>query len=870
MPAKKNYKYLLFLMLGFVLALTACNPTPTPQPTIYNPGCDVPNLINNLNSINQNQEPAVINLDPGCIYTLTQVDNTINAGPITIHNGLPLITKTITINGNNATIDIQGPAMGHFYIQPSGDLELYDLTLSNGSRPVGGAVINLQGDFFASRTTFLNNVAYPDGDLVGRGGAVYNDSGRVRIIDNSHFQENHAGELLTTSLNLGGAIFNVNGALVVTDSSFHQNFAAGQGGAIYSMKDASDEAGEFITINEAEFLENYAFDNGGALMLVDESSTVFIVRSEFRDNRADNSGGAMFAVRSNVEGTKNEFWRNSAIYGGAVYTKRPGEGDDSKYLSEQSNFIQNTASEIGGAIFSESTDITMDKGLFMLNTANSCGAFSNGGDPSIDIIAGDLFTVPRIMSSTQLTETHFYDNEALQSHGGAVCHVMGELSFQDSYLQQNRAVSMGGALLLLDTNQLSNMNINYNTTDERGGGIAIGHPWVSTGFMAITEIIRPHINTIITGSSFIGNETTSWGGAIYSNPLPGSVSISSSTFSGNEARHGGGIYSRYGHMYITNSTFSGNSAFDGGGFINYPLRLSSPDIEITHSTFAYNVATQEEEMFENTNWGGGAVNLADKASIENSLFVDNLPMDCQLENGMNYSGTENYSTDGTCGGTVEPNPMIGPLLDNGGGTGTHALLPGSPLIDVLSGCAGLTDDQRGIPRPKGSACDPGAYEFDPSDPPIPPPMPETSDCDPFAGMEVSLLTLGLPEDTMQLPVVLRVDGEIPGLNPEAMNGSPLYEYNAQLGDYQAYKCGLQGYPDRLYCMFQMLPGSPGLALNFQLTLEGCDDPVYVQPLVSIPEPVVSCRADMNKVNCEAAGGTYSESRDTSASTCICP
>jgi len=123
-------------------------------------------------------------------------------------------------------------------------------------------------------------------------------------------------------------------------------------------------------------------------------------------------------------------------------------------------------------------------------------------------------------------------------------------------------------------------------------------------------------------------------------------------------------------------------------------------------------------------------------------------------------------------------------------------------------------------------------------PPPPPPAPPLSDrCQLFAEMEVSFVLLGLPEDTRNLPVYLKVkEGSIPGLGPETMNGAGLYEYSAKLGDIQAYQCGLQGFPDRLYCMFNMPQGAEGTALNFELRLNNCEDPVYTLPMVSIPEP----------------------------------
>ncbi len=59
---------------------------------------------------------------------------------------------------------------------------------------------------------------------------------------------------------------------------------------------------------------------------------------------------------------------------------------------------------------------------------------------------------------------------------------------------------------------------------------------------------------------------------------------------------------------------------------------------------------------------------------------------------------------------INTEPRLGPLADNGGPTLTQALLPGSPAIDAGVAVAGVTTDQRGVPRPQGRAPDIGAFE----------------------------------------------------------------------------------------------------------------------------------------------------------------
>ena len=79
-------------------------------------------------------------------------------------------------------------------------------------------------------------------------------------------------------------------------------------------------------------------------------------------------------------------------------------------------------------------------------------------------------------------------------------------------------------------------------------------------------------------------------------------------------------------------------------------------------------------------------------------------------------------TDGSSGwvasdltGTIAAplDPLLAPLGNYGGPTQTMALLPGSPAIDAGSNAliaAGVTTDQRGLPRIVNGTVDIGAYE----------------------------------------------------------------------------------------------------------------------------------------------------------------
>jgi hypothetical protein len=142
-----------------------------------------------------------------------------------------------------------------------------------------------------------------------------------------------------------------------------------------------------------------------------------------------------------------------------------------------------------------------------------------------------------------------------------------------------------------------------------------------------------------------------------------------------------------------------------------------------------------------------------------------------------------------------------------------------------------------------------------------------SKCNPFYEMDLSLVLLKIRPDTMSLPLYMKTDGGVPGLVPPDESG--IWEYYALLGDIESNSCGLQGFDDRLYCMFTLSPDAPGQALDFYLYRKECEDPVFVQTNLTIPDLPVICTEDLDQEACKAAGGTMSTEL-TRAPYCICP
>jgi hypothetical protein len=190
------------------------------------------------------------------------------------------------------------------------------------------------------------------------------------------------------------------------------------------------------------------------------------------------------------------------------------------------------------------------------------------------------------------------------------------------------------------------------------------------------------------------------GGGIHNH---GQLTLTNSAIRNNAAPidNGGGIYNAAGaSATLTNVTISGNtSGVRGGGVYN------GGTMTLSNVTLGNNSAPT----------GGGILN-AGTLTLRNTI-VANSPA------GGNCSGTltslgHNLSSDTTCtasfaqvGDLNNVNPLLGPLADNGGGTPTQALLPGSPAIDAGDPITCPATDQRGISRPQGAACDIGAYEL---------------------------------------------------------------------------------------------------------------------------------------------------------------
>lgn len=212
-------------------------------------------------------------------------------------------------------------------------------------------------------------------------------------------------------------------------------------------------------------------------------------------------------------------------------------------------------------------------------------------------------------------------------------------------------------------------------------------------------------------SSFLGNENTAVngdGGAVLCES--GTAVISQSSFGHNTTtRNGAAIYSSC-DLTITNTTFAQNEAGSGGGAV---YQTGAGAAVLTYVTVANNTAGAFGGGIYNDG-GGGSNSL----TISKSIVAHNSVGNCD---GVITSAGYNFTNDTGCGAFTQTgdqqnaNLPLGSYASHGGSTLTMPLLAGNAARDAipLAQC-GLHEDQRGVPRPQGSGCDSGAFEFAPT------------------------------------------------------------------------------------------------------------------------------------------------------------
>ena len=510
-------------------------------------------------------------------------------------------------------------------------------TFENNSAKNGGAIYNV-GTMNVGGT-FTGNKA------TSQGGAVWN-SGTLNIADGSVFDGNDAG--------YGGAIYNT-GALTVGDNVAFKN-------------NESDSAVHVAIKGSATFGDNVQFigniTKNGALRLSSSNSGAVEIgkNAVFQDNTATLSGGALRTYGPNVLKIADgaNFERNtSANYGGAIYLVSNNIDFGSGF-----SFTENESNRGGAIYFASAADFDMNGWEFTGNKANST-----------DDSAGGALFVGKATGTIDINNSTFTKNTSTVA-GGAIGYVDGstvEMTIDGSTFTQNQTGAEGGAVVSDATLVVKNSTFTGNKTtgtkvveagkpvlDANGGGGAI--------------FLYDESNTTISGSTFTGNESGTYGGAIATrmgaDSAVSSLTLSNSVFESNHAgANGGAVYNTVKTTIGNGMSFTDNNAHNGGAIWNDRDAILS-FVNTEQIKFEKNIAG---------NAGGAIYNSGVIDKISNVLFKEN---EGKLAGAINNSNLIGENQGGYIG-EISNSQFIG----NKGGTSTGGAIRNqgriAKITDVL-------------------------------------------------------------------------------------------------------------------------------------------------------------------------------------------
>ncbi len=293
-------------------------------------------------------------------------------------------------------------------------------------------------------------------------------------------------------------------------------------------------------------------------------------------------------------------------------------------------------------------------------------------------------------------------------NGGSILNSDENLTLSNVVLSKNTSTASGGAIAMTKTE--AGLTIADSTLTQNASAGSAGN---DLGGGAL--FVFGNSTVAIVRSTITGNISTNHAGGIYMFN-GGILVVLESTLSGNSAdRMGGAITSQSAGVGVINSTVTGNKASQGGG-----IRMNlNGNFIVNNSTIAGNTAS----------FNGGGISIATTlitATISSSIVATNInanapdiatPFGFIIGGGNNVIGISdqgNFTLSGTnkTGTGANPlDPLLGPLVNNGGLTLTMGLLAGSPAIDAGAD-NGYPFDQRGsgFPRKAGASADVGAFE----------------------------------------------------------------------------------------------------------------------------------------------------------------
>ncbi len=582
-----------------------------------------------------------------------------NNGPLTVTN------STFTQHAAGWAIASYGATSidnSNFISNTSGVLYSTNRLLISNSRFYwnrgGGyaSVIYLYGYGYAPALTLTNSSLMSN---TAPGGAIYNYYGGTAYISNTQFVSN-------TSTNSWGALYLDNpGAVQVLSSTFQIN----TGGCI-----GTNSASNPLSIADSQFISNTSQFSAGAI----NAGTITITHSSFIGNVSAGGSGALDARRQAYV-ADSTFLNNTGYWGGAMQLTSGGFGPF--YDTVTNSIIKgNTSTSQGGGGIRANQYLTLVDSEVSDNTAKG-NAYGGG----LYFANGYTLTVTNVLFQNNVVT-------GTSGLGGGVYFVGSGGLITGSTIVSNSAGSGGGVYQNSGPLQIASTSVQSNTAQTFFGG----------GLESHDAMTLRDVNVI--GNRNVGTGGQGFGGGLYvasfANPLQVSRSLFYNNVASNGNSQGGGIYLTSPAL-ITNTTIYSNSAGNGGNGLNYN---TSYVITLTNLTILSNTTAGGIITSQLSNTG-----TAYRVALVNTLIGGGCTGNKVLSLGHNLS-SDASCTITTTGDLSSTNPLLGAFADNGGATYHFMPQANSPAVNAGDNNLCPGDDQRGINRPIGAACDIGSLE----------------------------------------------------------------------------------------------------------------------------------------------------------------
>lgn len=668
-----------------------------------------------------------------------------------------VITKSLSITGKGAhllTIKRSMPPATTKYriftISGAITVNFSGLTIANGDVNGDGGGISVFGS-----NVNLTNCAVRNSVATGLGGGIRVMSNGSLTVVNSTISGNASLHVDHAS---GGGIHSVDSTLTVINSTVSgnakNNSTGDNAGGIYTQNGTATISGSTITDNQAHMV----FSAGSGITI--NGTTTTISNTIIAGNRNNTSVPDVLINSGSVTSNGYNLIGNA---GSATVFNQPGDqrGNGAMPL----NPLLDALGDYGGTTQThrlQTNSPARDKGKRYDLTTDQRGLNRTIDDVAYTNASGGDGT--DIGSYEEQTSTHLIVTKTADTKDG-VC---------DADCSLREAIAAAGVentiefSSLFDTPQVITLSeaagfrellINKNLTITGKGANLLTIRRDAAATIGFSVFVISEANVTLTGATVSGGRggSASTGGAFY-NSITSTLTINRCNITGNSAIGasdvGGGI-SSHGKLYINNSTISNNtvttnSPGKGGGGIY----TDGAETIITNSTISGNTVVGAGDAN-----AGGILN-AGFTTIRNSTVTDNGANGANSAGGIyDYNsvtigstivaGNRNNSSQpdvagttftsegfnlignvGSASGFDQPtdqkgnsstpiNPLLKPLVNNGGTTPTHALSAGSPAIDK-GYRFGTNSDQRGNPRPfdntaiiqpaGGDSSDVGAFE----------------------------------------------------------------------------------------------------------------------------------------------------------------